>query len=282
MGGILYISPVGTSILQRFVQSSQYRHIVEKYSDKRIREWFRLSIDDPLNTYPDGYICQVVKGHEVYEALREFVRDRPREASAELNGILSTRDLFMHSPSDIEVMLYSTNTCNAMLCMNVVADVLKDLGFKEVQTVKIKAIRSADDFDEGLVEVLDKVVKRVIERKKMGYRVYVSATPGFKAETTFFVLASLLVGVDAITYIHEAFREAVIIPSIPLSIDTKRIKELTEIFKGYCTPKHTLYNLGFTDEKIVELKDRGIVFEKEGSVCIRKWISELIRVLQTT
>ncbi|MEM2149882.1 MAG: putative CRISPR-associated protein [Nitrososphaerota archaeon] len=65
----------------------------------------------------------------------------------------------------------------------------------------------------NLIEVLDKVSFIVESAKKRNCRVYVNATPGFKAETAFVMLISLLLGVNGVVYIHDSFDQLVLIPS---------------------------------------------------------------------
>ena len=203
---IVYVSPVGTGILENFARRGGDPELVEKYS---MDEWSRLGLDDPRNLYPDGQVCTVSRSPEVYGALLNYVVSRPREASPEINGIQAIRSLYRHRAEDVMVMLYTTRTCNAMLCERVVEEALRRQGF-QVQSVTVRGIGGLDDFEEGLVEILDKVVGKIVKWKDRGLRVYLNATPGYKAETTFLVISALLAGADGIVYIHQAFREPVL------------------------------------------------------------------------
>ncbi len=279
MARYLYVSPVGTSLLQNFARSPRYRGIVERYRDRGIEEWYRLSLDDPRNRPPDGYVCQVVRGHELYEAMTSFAREDPRRASAELAGLLGIAELFGHSHGDAEVLLFYTNSCNSILCSDIVAETLKSMGFASVQRIGIRAARSVDDFEEGLIEVLDRVVKIMVNRKRAGYRVYVNATPGFKAETTFFVIASLLAGADAVIYMHESFRTPIILPAPPITLDRAEIEKLTKAFGNQVElPLSTLYTLGITEDQIVYYRDRGVLEIRHGIAKLRTWIRKLLEI----
>ena len=277
---VLVISLVGTSLLQNFVRFEKYRSIVEKYRSKGIDYWYRLSLDDERNRVPDGYICQIVRGHELYNALLEYALENLREASAELNGLLGIADLYSYRYSDIDVLLYNTKSCTSRLCTSIIRDVLEKLGFHSIQSIEIKGIRSIDEFEYGLIEILDKVVKIIANKKRENYRVFINATPGFKAETTFFVLASILVNADSIIYIHESFRTPVILPIPPITIDRDKIDRILKIFKDSNEiDLGILYSIGLNEKDIVELRDRGIIEIANGKAILRKWIRKLLELL---
>ena len=274
----LYVSPVGTSLLQNLAR--RRRDLVEKYSSYRLGDWSRLPLDDPMNKVPDGYVCQVVRGHEVYEALLSMALEDPRGSSAELNGLLGIASLYNHSRSDAEVLLYKTRSCTSRLCSSVVAEALRRLGFAAVQEVEVRAMASPDEFEEGLVEILDKVVRAVASARGRGLRVCVNATPGFKAETTFFVIASLLAGADAVLYIHDSFREPVILPTIPIAPRTEEVEKLMKVFGGGdVAPLHALYQEGLSEEELRRYRDMGLIEVREGAARIRTWVRKMLELL---
>lgn len=273
---IIYVSPVGTGILENFSRWGGASGLVEKYG---IDEWGRLGLDDPRNLHPDGQICSVVRGHEVYEALLSYVLRDPRRASPEINGVQAIRSLYRHRARDVMVMLYTTNTCNAMLCGRLVEEALRGQGFS-VQRVVVRGIGGLDQFEEGLVDILDKVVSKVVEWRRRGLRVYINATPGFKAETTFLVISALLAGADGIVYIHQAFKEPVQLPAPPIMLDTGIIKPLLEYMgEAYRVPAHLLHaELGVEEAK--RLEDMGILQLKGGAYTLRPWVKKLVEILK--
>ena len=278
---ILYVSPVGTSILSNFVRDPRFKSVVEKYKDKRVFDWYRLPPGDSLNTVPDGYICSVVSGHELYEAIKKFVFSDPQRASAEINGVVSTANLFGHNLKDVEVLLYTTRTCTSRLCASIASETLKSVyNVKSVQVVEVKAFRSPDEFDEGLMEILDKVVRAVVNYRKRGYRVYVSATPGYKAETAFVALASILAGASAVTYIHESFGTAVTLPTPPITLDKQRLEEVTKIFReAECIDKGELISRGLDENRVRDYIELGILKVKGGKVCLRTWTKKILEIV---
>lgn len=270
----VYVCPVGTSLLQNFVRDLRWGDVVKRFEGFRIRDWFRLSPDDFLNIVPDGYICSVVRGHELFNVLLDFLRFNPREACAEVNGVYGIRDLFGHNPRDVEVILYHTRTCNSRLCSSVLEDFLRSEGYL-VESIEIRALRSVDDFELGLIEVLDKVVRLVVKKRSEGIKVYVNATPGFKSEVTFLVIASILAGANAVVYVHESFRSPVLLPVPPLTLNTKVVSDVLELFK-YTSCLDTYYvNEGLGSELVTNMLDLGVLRLEEGRVCIREWVKHL-------
>ncbi len=273
----LYISPVGTSILRNYVLDKANQGIIEKYSDMRPREWFRLSPDDPLNTVPSGFLCNPPVDLE--ESLRGFLRRDPRRASAEINGLLAIRDLYGHGYSDIDVLLIATKTCNSMLAARLIEEILRGLGM-ETWTVTVEAMRSVEEFEEGVVELLDRVVPAIRERHAAGGNVYISATPGFKPETTFLVIASLLAGADSIVYIHEAFREPVALPAPPIRLDDS-VRELLGVYGGDECVEISVLNESLGSQVVSSLLDKGLL--RRGSdptlLCLRRWVRRLADLL---
>lgn len=100
---------------------------------------------------------------------------------------------------------------------------------------------------------------------------YVNATPGFKAETYFVTLISLLLRVDEIVYIHENFEQPVSISSIPISIDVNGLKQLLQVFDRK-DRVHINAVTSILHEKFLEYKDRGLVVVESEYVRLRPWI----------
>jgi len=270
----VYVCPVGTSLLQNFVRDLRWGDVVKRFEGFRIRDWFRLSPDDFLNIVPDGYICSVVRGHELFNVLLDFLRFNPREACAEVNGVYGIRDLFGHNLRDVEVILYHTRTCNSRLCSSVLEDFLRSEGYL-VESIEIRALRSVDDFELGLIEVLDKVVRLVVKKRSEGIKVYVNATPGFKSEVTFLVIASILAGANAVVYVHESFRSPVLLPVPPLTLNTKVVSDVLELFKDMSCLDTYYVNEGLGSELVTNMLDLGVLRLEEGRVCIREWVKHL-------
>ncbi|MCI4436447.1 MAG: putative CRISPR-associated protein [Ignisphaera sp.] len=271
---LVIVSAVGTSLLRNFISSQRFQDTIKKFN---MFDWDKLAVDDPRNAYPDGEVCRAGKDAELLNALRSFVLENPSRAMAEVNGVESALRVLGASRGDTEVMLFASQTCNSILCASIARDALKALGYSNVEIIEVKALRSVDEFDQGLVELIDKVIERVVDYVRRGYSVAVSATPGFKAETAFLTIVAMLLGAPSI-YIHESFREPVDLPPLPIRLDFDRIADALNIFRSNpCIDKGLAINiLGNKLKQYIELQ---ILKEKPGGlVCIRPWITKLLEI----
>lgn len=270
----LYISLVGTSILRNAVQRIKERW-VDRYSD--IETWHNIGLDDPRNIYPDGMLCELkIREHELYEDLVDAAISLAEAASAEISGFIGLSNICNHNRDIVNIILYPTASCTSILSAELNRIVLIKLGFRNIEIEALGKLGKPEIFEEGLIELLDKVIKRIEEAKEKGNRVFINATPGFKAESSFLVLASLLAGASGVIYIHETFREPIFMPAIPIGIN----EEFAEIVEnlGDKIPLEAWGSIEF--EKRIELKERGIVKCMEDYCEIRPWISVLVKRLR--
>ena len=280
--GCLVISPVGTSLLANFVSASRSgcsycAEVVEVFKDRGVEEWARLGLDDDRNRFPDGLLCSFVKGTPVFDALLRFVRDYGSRSCAELSGLSAIVSSYLLDPRETTVLLLPTRTCNSMLCARVLEEFLRE-SYRGVEVVPLRMVGSEDDFEEFAIEVLDRVVKRVVDERRRGVRVFVNASPGFKAEVSFLVLASILGGASAVVYIHEAFRKGVSLPIPPIAIDREYVSKLLGVFGDrQCIDKGEA-TAALSDEELAVARDRGVIYERKGLVCLRKWVRKLLEL----
>ena len=275
MGCTVYISPVGTSLLANFWRD-RGREFISRYKD--LSEWSRLSPNDSRNVYPDGDVCSALEDVEFVEALVDYVVEFKEKSCAEVNGVLGIQKLFGHQLSDVELYLLYTRTCNTRLVVQVLRRGFERLGLSNIKPIELRGIANVDEFDRGLIEVLDKVSFIVESAKKRNCRVYVNATPGFKAETSFVALVSLLLGVDGVIYIHESFNQPVLLPCIPLSIDLKELKNLLDVF-GEEDKVHINAFISAVDySKYLDYKERGLIVVNHDYVYLRPWIKTLVNI----
>lgn len=258
----VHVIPVGTSLLGNF-----QRDFPKRVSGWGFSNWDRWAPDDRRQ----DLLCSRYK--EVFVELSSYLSSRGFEASAELSPLRRAFDLFGHPPDKTLIMLYSTETCNSRLAMETIAGFLRDRGY-HVNEASIRGVRSSDDFEEGLVEVLDKVVRLIMDWRARGARVFVNATPGYKAESSFLVLASLLAGADVIYYMHESFRDIVILPSIPIEIR----REYVELIKRFSEPREQreAEEIAGTPDRLRELVLRGIVKSDGYKYITRRWARKLL------
>jgi putative CRISPR-associated protein (TIGR02619 family) len=269
-------STVGTSLLRNFVADTRFRSIVDRFA---MVDWDRVAVDDPRNTYPSGVICRALKNVELLAKLEQFALENPVRALAEVNGIETTLTKFPTPRGAVDVVLIASQTCNSLLCAQIARKVLKAMGYSNVEVVEVRALKSVDEFDEGLLELLDKVVEHIEGYLKRGYKVVVSATPGFKAETAFLTIVAMLLGIPSI-YIHESFKAPVTLPVLPIRVDTATLSEVLELFRSSnCVDKGVAINV--LGEKLSEYLFTQIITEKPGGeVCLRVWLSKLLKIVE--
>jgi len=265
----VHVVPVGTSLLGNVARSSSLGGRVRELG---FEGWDRWSPDDPRQET----LCE--RRSEVHGLLREFLDSSRYEASAELYPLNMALNRFGCVRERSLVILYSTNTCNSRIAREALADFLRREGFEVVEK-EIIAIRSQEDFDNGLVSILDEVIEEIIKWRDSGARVYVNATPGFKAEVSFLVIASLMSCVDGVYYSHESFRELVVLPGLPLAIRGEFLEKL-RYFEEPREPSEAEEIIG-SSEILRDLLLRGLIQRKDGKYMIREWIKKIISVSPT-
>lgn len=281
MTRIVYTSPVGTSLLSNLARDKTnpiYSKYFEVYKD--LGEWYRVSPSDERNIFPSGSICTALNDQKFLEDLTKFVVDKKNKSCAEANGILGIFNSFGHRYEDIEIVMFYTNTCNTILVFEVIKRGFEQLGFRNITGIEVKSIANVDDFDKGLIEILDKIVTLIKNKKDKGYRVYVNATPGFKSETAFLTIASILIGVDAVIYIHESFDTPIILPHIPIKPD---LKELETLIKNTDNEGkihiHEFLSI-HNNKKLSEYREKGLIKIEGEYIRIRPWIKNLIQLIE--
>lgn len=227
------------------------------------------------------------KGSELFQTLLHYINKKGgKDASAEVNTIelLMSQNKILVSSID-KIFLYHSDTGTGTLCARVIEEYLRSKGL-DIERVEVNGFSSAktlEQFQEGMVDLMSKIVKVVKGRKRNAdSKVYVLATAGFKPESTAAVIAALLAGADGIYYVYERMRELVMIPPIPLAISERSKRYIDSIFKnGYNRdePIDALLEQGITNDILTTLEERGLI-ERKGElyskVSLRGWVRELL------
>ena len=272
----VHVVPVGTSLLGNYGRA--HPDVVAGYG---LGGWERLGFDDPRQLV----ICE--RMGELSRLLLDYVMVEGERASAELSSLLRAVRGLGCKPEATYVYLYATNTCNSRLAMNVIAEYLRSRGFM-VRTDVIRAARNEDELDEAMSELIDKVLREAVKMMGRGYMVCSNATPGFKVESAYLTVASLLAGVECVYYMHEAFQDVVYMPTPPLEMRREYLEILAKI-KEMEDQKQTSINqviaklskdYGKQAEGIVEeLRERKLVTIRNGEVTLKKWVRSLLELL---
>jgi putative CRISPR-associated protein (TIGR02619 family) len=188
-----------------------------------------------------------------------------------------------------EVYLYHTATGKGKFCAEILKAYLQEKGIR-VNLVELKRLATPDKvdmalleqiFEDGLVDLLDKVMSKAHELVEEGHEVYVNATGGLKPEVAMLPLASSLLPKPVTTYyIHERFREAISLPSLPLTISPRYQEVLRWLdeqrrMKGFATRKEFEDRWG--PELLKDLLDRKLVIDDEGRIKLRGWTLVLLK-----
>ncbi len=271
----LHVIASGTSILRNFELKRS-----EDAGRLGITGWFRLPPNHPAQEEAVRAARSGSK-HEVFSVLSEFLRQSPETVSAELNAFLKYVSLANHAPPhEVGVLIFSTDTGTGYLCAALIHEYLRREGYAVVtnEPVRVEGLGTSEEsFDDGLANLLDKVVNVIREKTAEGIKVYVNATAGFKAETSFLTMAAALAGATAAYYIHEAFREVIELPLPPLTINPKVRKLITLTGREGLSIgefEETARSQGLNPNDLLERK----LFILKGKVYPRKWLTLIAEV----
>jgi len=240
-----------------------------KAEDKRL---VRLASDDA------ELLKRAHRGDVLFEAAYEMLKERPREMSAELNSLWPYVE---HGLVD-EAYLYYTQTGAGNFCSSLLELYMREeLRLTDVHTVEVKGFGL--DFEEGLVNLMDKVASKVVElRSKPGVAIYLNATGGFKPENAILVLVASMLGLRSIYYMHEAFKEPVALPVFPISVRKEPLECLRWIegqvkLQGFAVELEAREKFG--DDMVDRLLAWNLVEQRNGRLVLKKWTKAVLKAI---
>ncbi len=268
----LHVIPCGTSVLRNFELS--------RAGEARalgVVGWFRLPPSDPRQEEAWG-VARAGGGSDVYRALLNYLRGGPESASAELNAFLKYVSLSGHAPpGEVGFLTYSTDTGTGYLCAKLIHEYLVGEGYAALtpEPVRVEGLGTSEEsLDDGLTNLVDKVVGVIRGAVREGVKVYVNATAGFKPETTFLTLAAALAGATAVYYVHEAFRDVVELPLPPLTLSAG-LRKLVKLAGADGMPREEFEeaarSLGLNPQELLEKK----LFTLTDKVRPKRWLALL-------
>jgi len=263
----VHVSAVGTSLLKNSLENNEVRKEVEGLG---LKDWDKLKFDDDRQN--------VIKENfdDMKKLLLNFIKSKGESSSAELDSLFSAMRKFKHKEEEVYVFLYATNTSNSILAGETIRDYLKEKGIRS-ELVTVKTISSEETFYEGIEDLFDKVVYKILKFKEEGNEVYINATSGLKPETTFISLAGLLAGADVIYYKYQEFNEVVLLPSLPITISPKYLEWLIRFAnQGYTLSERRASELGIP---ITVLESKGLVEKKgEDAYRLKDWVRKMLGI----
>jgi len=207
-----------------------------------------------------------------------FLKSNPRRASPEVNAMWE----YIDRGEVNEIYLYHTDTGAGKFCAGLLKKFFEEEFHIEAHTIRVNGFGL--DFEEGLANLLDKIVDKVVKlRTSPLVEVYLNATGGFKPENAILVIAASLLNIKTIYYMHEKFKEPIELPIFPLTIDSKYVKELKWIRNqekehGFALREDFVKK--FNIKMIEELKAKKLIVEENGRLKLRKWTKTLIKILE--
>jgi putative CRISPR-associated protein (TIGR02619 family) len=262
----VHITAVGTSLLDNSArQDEEVQRLVNSLG---LKDWSRLKFND------DRQEVIARNFDALKKALLGFARKAGPSSCAELDSLFSAMKKFGHREEEVYVLMYSTYTWNARLAGEAIMEYLRGEGIRS-QLVVVKAISSEETFYEGIEDLYDKVVYKIIRFKEQGDEVYVNATPGLKPETVFLSIAGLMAGADLIYYKYLEFNEVVALPSPPIKLDPKYFEWILRLMReGYTVSRKRAEELGVPVDL---LEMRGLVERKgEDAYRLREWARKAV------
>lgn len=265
------------------LSESLYKRLIEINSEYDLSKLSRLepgSIED--NEIKEKHTHH---GNELFEVLKGYLNEGKSKVSAEVNTIDLLREKRLTKDDVSKIFLYHSDTGSGFLCARIIEEYLKEEEGYNVERVEVKGFgteKTLKEFEEGMIDLMSKIVSVVKKRKETDEKVYVLATAGFKPESTAAVIAALLAKADGIYYVYEANRILVSIPGIPLAIDEKYIQHIKRIFKPDYRdePIDALLGSGVDSQIIDMLEEKGLVERKgewRNKLALRAWVKELIQ-----
>lgn len=258
--GEAHIVTVGTSVLRNAVQ----RGALPPEILSKVKAWAQappLSKDD----VEAGEAAR--RGGEEFRALLQLLASEPRVYSAELNAMWP----YLERKSVSAAALLASDSGASHLCASLLEEYLRGSGV-ECEVHRVPELGRS--FETGLYNLLDAVVSLSAKYRGRGLSVYLNVTGGFKLETAVLYLAASLVGADRVYYIHEAMREVVELPALPLTVDSRFAEALKKLAPEV---ERSGAERIVGREFLKALEQKGLVEALGTRVRPRRWVALLLR-----
>ena len=237
--------------------------------------------EDELKILKDDWeVCKrSTPSSRLFMNVYERVKAEPRSMSAELNAMWN----YIQEKMVNEVYLYSTDTGRGEFCANQLQKYFYDEIGVRANIVKIGGFGVPSQFEEGLVNLLDKISNKITTLKQNpNNQIYLNATGGFKPENAILYTSAALLKIDNIYYLHEELKKTVQLPLIPITLNPKYMKILKymnnyEREHGF-TPK-SQFAQKYGEENLHHLKTWNLIIEENGRIKLRKWTKTILKYI---
>jgi len=198
LGGCVVVSYVhvvttGASLASNYEAERRGRRIPEAEIERRLSE------------APEAERAQYTKALIGYLQRKEE-EGKITEASAEVNAL----SRYLHEASLI--YLVHTDTHLGRCCARALKAHLTGRGVQVAEPVEVQGLHSAESFQRGLANLVRQTAKILAHHRKAR----ICATGGFKPETALVTVLGFIAQAP-VYYIHEAFRDVVHLPALPIN-----------------------------------------------------------------
>ncbi|MCL0053040.1 putative CRISPR-associated protein [Dehalococcoidales bacterium] len=155
-------------------------------------------------------------------------RFNPISASAETHSLKLLIDKLIDEESNLSKVLQQlklyfivSNTPAGRACARALMQFYRNIMKVNVANLEIIEKLTGDPkvFQQGITEMIDRLIKLITEERNKGNEVFLNATGGFKPESAYATVCGLLNQVN-VCYVHEDFEgELCWLPSIPVGFD---------------------------------------------------------------
>ncbi len=160
------------------------------------------------------------------QQLADYLRNTdPTRSSAEANSLSR-----LLSEGDDRIVFLRSQTEEGRRCAEVLLQHYDNAGYqsREIEVPDLNYVAKGFKM-RGLRSLVATLIKQIREAKAEGRSVAINATGGFKAEIAYATLVGLLFDVP-VYYIHEAFRDIIEMPPIPISWDYSLLADHEDLF----------------------------------------------------
>ena len=273
--GFLHLITVGTSVIRN---ASSYDGISGDMRGKLIA-WSKAL---PGSSEDIEASSRAIPGADEFKAVLGFVSDNPRRASAELNAFIGYLEYL--SNNGIRgirhyIVLLSTDTGAGWFSTRILEEYLEDVRGQDlskiwgieghvVEGVEAHRVEKLGvEFSEGILNLIAKIKKIMLSTSDRYDRVLANLTGGFKPESAAILVAAGLLGIDTVYYIHEAMKNIVELPVIPLRVDTEAQKLLVNALNN---------KIGLAEQKLLRKLGLPVTNNK-----LTPWARKLLELLLT-
>jgi len=214
----------------------------------------------------DEIWLELINDSSFFKKIYDFLSEKPRERSAELNSFLKYCEKHSINPATCEIYLSGTQTTSNEIALRVIEKYFKEkLNCTMYSSPQFPGYfdkpleTAADEFIKGLTDILDCFIYLASKKKKEGYKVVFNPTGGFKAHVITSALAGFLTGCE-VYYMHEEFKDIIEFPPLfylPRGNELKVLEMLSDNKTKSGKEFETLINK-YADE-IVRLEHYGLV-----------------------